>query len=82
MQVIKDMYNNGRLQELLQLKPLYIIRLFAIDHLMQDDMYIKSSFTAAVASCYTCYRGGCLMQTVSVQFNWESVRTIGLRPLY
>ena len=54
---IKDfMDNHGRLQELLQLN---IIRLFAVDHLMQDNLYIKPSLKTTVAGCYTCYRGGC-----------------------
>ena len=70
--------NQGRLRELLQLN---IIRLFAVDHSMQDDLYINSSFRTAVASCYMRYRGGCLMQTIFAQFHWELVGTNGLRSL-
>ena len=47
------------------------IRLLAVDRLMQDDLCNKSSIRTAVAGCYTCYRGDCLMQTVSVQFYWD-----------
>ena len=32
----------------------------------------------AVAGCHTHYRGSHLIQTISVQFHWESVRTVGL----
>ena len=45
--------NQGRLRELLQLN---IIRLFAVDRSMQDDLYINSSFRTAVASCYVLWR--------------------------
>ena len=49
---------------------------------MQDDLYSKSSNRTVVAGRYTRYRDGRLVQTVSVQFYWESVGTINLRPLY
>ena len=52
------------------------IKSFAVYLLIQDDLYNKSSHRTAVAGCYMRYRGG------PVQFYWESVRTIGLRPLY
>ena len=33
-------------------------------------------FWTAKAGCYTCYRGDHLMQTISVQTDWESVGTV------
>ena len=42
------------------------IKLFAVDRLIQDDLYNKSSYRTAVAGRYTHCRGGRLMQTVSV----------------
>ena len=45
---------------------------------MQDDLHYR----IAVAGHYTHFRGGRLMQTISAQFYWELVGTIGLRPLY
>ena len=33
-------------------------------------------FGTAKAGCYTCYRGDHLMQTISVQTDWESVGTV------
>ena len=51
------------------------------DHLMQGDLYSKVSFRTAVAGCYTRYRGDRLMQTISVQTDWESVRTVLMWPL-
>ena len=33
-------------------------------------------FGTAKAGCYTCYRGDCLIQTISVQTDWELVGTI------
>ena len=44
------------------------IRLFAVDRARKDDLYNKSSYRTAVADRYVRYRGGRLMQTVSVQF--------------
>ena len=42
-------------------------------------LYNEVLFGTAKAGCYTgctCYRGDYLMQTISVQTDWELVRTI------
>ena len=33
-------------------------------------------FGTSIAGCYKCYRGDRLMQTISVQTDWESVGAI------
>ena len=44
-------------------------------------LYNEVLFGTSKAGCYTCYRGDRLMQTISVQTDWELVGAIVTWPL-
>ena len=51
-------------------------------HFVRGFLYNEVLFGTSKAGCYTCYRGDHLMQTISVQTEWESVGAIVMWPLY
>ena len=48
---------------------------------MQGDLYCKALLRVAAAGRYTPYRGDRLIQTISVQTNWQSAGTTAMWPL-